>query len=761
MQDARDARVAMEGGAKVLLKLGRLIGSAMVAGALVAAIALPAVGGVGLTARDASNNFRNMKADLGDAAPAPEKSRVLASDGSVLATFYFHNRESVPLNQVAPVMQKAIVAIEDSRFYDHGGVDPKGVLRALITNAQSGTVREGGSTLSQQLVKNLLKEGARTRQEREAAEAPNLGRKIRELRLALELEKRMSKQQILEGYLNLAYFGLGAYGIQAASTRYFGKPASRLDLHEAATLAGLVRNPPSEIAPTATINRRNLVLDRMARLKMISKADADEAKERKLKIDGNEPEGGCELSSAPFFCAYVRAEILSNRAFGRTPVDRRQLLQRGGLTIRTTLDPVAQRGAQRGVNAFVDRRDRHVGAQAMVQPGTGKIKAIAVSKGYGPRRKRGETSINLAADEAHGGRAGLQAGSTFKAFTLATALKEGMSPNDSLNAPGAFPHVGFENCKGQNVSVPSAPPVQNASGEGKSGRYSLESGTWNSVNTFFMALERKVGLCDTVQTAKELGVKRADGTPLREYSTFTLGINEVDPVTMAAAFASFGARGKYCKPIAIESITDRNGKALRVPPQDCKEALKSDVADQVNGILSGVFTKGTMRGVGGIGRPAAGKTGTTDGSSSAWFAGYTPDLASAIALGDPEGAVQNPLRNVRVGGRFYGTVYGATISGRIWKRSMTEALVDTPKTPFRAPINTSDGQQTVPDVSGLPIDEAEEALEAAGFAVFVEADREESEEPEGTVARTEPPAGSPAAPGSRVTIRISDGSDDD
>lgn len=748
----------------MLLKLGRLIGAALVAGILVAALSLPAVGGVGITARDVANDFRNMPTQQAT-DPVPEKTRVLANDGSVIATFYYHNRESVPLHRVAPVMRKAIIAIEDSRFYQHGGLDPKGVLRAVITNASSGEVQQGGSTLTQQYVKNLLKESAKTEAERRAAEAPNLSRKIRELRYALEVEKRMSKDQILEGYLNLAYFGLGAYGIEAASRRYFDKPASKLALHEAATLAGLVRNPPATLDTEAAVERRNVVLKRMADLKMISPAEAAEASKKKLRIRGEGTDsGGCEPSKAPFFCEYVKHEILNNPRFGKTRKDREAFLLRGGLTIRTTLDPVAQKAAQRGLRAYVDPLDPQAAAQAMIEPGTGKIRAIAVSKKFGPDSVKGATSINLAADQAHGGGAGLQAGSTFKAFTLATALKEGISPNRPFKAPGAFPHVGFRNCKGQDVSNPSAPPVKNASGEGKAGTYTLRTGTWNSVNTFFMLLEREVGLCDTVKTAKALGIERTDGKPLREFSTFTLGINEVDPVTVAAAFATFAARGTYCRPFAIESITDMSGKTLSgLTTQSCKAVLDEDVADQVNDILSGVFTKGTMRGVGGIGRPAAGKTGTTDGSSSAWFAGYTPDLSSAVALGDLRGAYQYPLRNVRIGGRYYGTVFGATISGRIWKQSMIAALADTPKTPFKTPLGSDgeDGEQEVPDVSGLRVGEAEARLDAAGFTVVVEGRRVESDVPPGRVAGTEPKAGEDAAPGSTVRIFISRGGDDD
>jgi membrane peptidoglycan carboxypeptidase len=207
------------------------------------------------------------------------------------------------------------------------------------------------------------------------------------------------------------------------------------------------------------------------------------------------------------------------------------------------------------------------------------------------------------------------------------------------------------------------------------------------VNTFFVMLEQKVGLCETIQTAKSLGIHRSDGLPLTEYETFTLGTNEMDPVTVANAYASLGARGKYCKPMAITKITDRNGKVTTYRPQ-CKQVLDPEVADAAANILSGVFTKGTMRGVGGIGRPAAGKTGTTDNQATAWFAGFTPDLAGAVSIGDPRGAQDHKLNNITIGGKYYPSVFGSSIPGPIWKDTMMAALKGVPPTDFH-PVNTA------------------------------------------------------------------------
>lgn len=750
----------------VTIKLLRLLGAAVAAGVLVAFIALPVVGGGGLTARDASNSFQNMPADL-RTTPPPEKTVAYDAEGKPLATFFDKYRESVRLNQINPVMNKAIIAIEDSRFYEHGAMDLKGAIRALATNVESGETAQGGSTLTQQYVKNLLVESAASDEEYRAVTAPTAGRKLRELRYALDIEQKMTKDQILEGYLNIAYFGAGAYGVQAASKRYFSKPASKLNLEQAALLAGITKNPTAfdpTLNPKDARNRRNTVLQRMAQLGMITKAEADATAAKPVKLDETRPEGGCETSPAPFFCEYVRHEVISILAKGKR--DAKSLenagkqLRRGGYTIRTTMDPQMQRAANQAVRNYVNPTDTQVASEAMVQPGTGHIKAMAASKTFGAKKKTGQTSINVVANAAHGGGSGFQAGSTFKAFTLATALKEGMSPNDTLNAPAPFvPSSGFTRCDGSTANSPGH-QVFNAGREGgKGGSYSLRTGTWGSVNTFFMTLEQKVGLCDVVKTARSMGITRtASGTALQEVSTFTLGVNEMDPVTVAAAYATLGARGKFCRPIAITEVVDANGKKLSVPGPDCKQVLDASVADGVNGILQGVFTKGTMKGVGGIGRPAAGKTGTTDGSSAAWFAGYTPDLAAAVSLGDLRGAFGHPLSGsgACMGGRCYGTVFGATVPGPVWKQSMLNALSGRPATPFSTPPDYG-RELKVPDVTGMSIGDATAELISAGYRVRIAQNPVRSDEQRGTVAATVPGAGAAAPEETNVTMFISQG----
>ncbi|MEV0381789.1 transglycosylase domain-containing protein [Nonomuraea sp. NPDC050643] len=670
-----------------ILNVLRLVIAGAVAGVLAAAVALPAVGGAGMSTRSAVEGL-NLKPEELDEPPLPERTELYDADNKRIAMFYFENRQSVRLDQVAPIMQTALIAIEDFRFYQHGPIDVEGTARALLKNVTSGGVMQGGSSITQQYVKQVLVNKAETPEEQAAAIAPTLSRKLSELRNAMAIEKKYTKNEILERYLNIAYFGAGAHGVQAASRRFFNKPASELNLSEAATLAGAVQNPARtdpNVGPESRarlLERRNLVLDRMAEIGKITVQEAAEAKAKKLGYKDTKAPGGCEASKYPYFCLYVQYEILNNEDFGKNQDERRKLLQRGGLKIKTTLDTKMQAAADKAIKKYVSSKDKPVASQAMIVPGTGEIKAMAASRKFGRSKKKNEMSYNIVADAAHGGGRGFQQGSTAKVYTLAAALEEGLKYGDGFPAPAGYTAGGygaFKNCKGQNVGDPSH-TVRNSS-EGGGGFKTLESGTWGSVNTFFIKLQEKVGLCDVVKMAKKLGVKRADGAKLSEVETFTLGVNEVDPITIASSYAVFAARGQYCRPLAITEIKDRNGKAKQYKPK-CSQVMEEDVADAVSGILSGVFTKGTMQEVGGIGRDAAGKTGTTDNYMSAWFAGYTPNLSSAVSLGDPRGTSAHKLIGVTIGGQYYPYVYGASISGRVWKDSMLTALKGIEPTSF-------------------------------------------------------------------------------
>jgi membrane peptidoglycan carboxypeptidase len=694
----------------------------------------------------------------------PQRSVILAADGSRIATFYYENRVDVPLDKVAPVMRKAILAIEDNRFYEHGGLDLKATIRALASNLMAGEVTQGGSGITQQYVKNLLVETASNSEERDSARATTPARKLKELRLAVAMEKRYTKDQILERYLNIAYFGDGAYGIEAAARHYFGKSAATLTLPQAALLAGIVRYPNAydPIAnPERATERRDTVLARMAQLHWADEADAEAAERAPLNLDVKSTPNGCVESSAPFFCDYVQREILSNPIFGPTDNARKLLLQRGGLTIRTTVDPRMQKAAQHAVDHYVPQKNssHKASAEVLVQPGTGAVKAMVVDRALGPSEKIGKTWVNFAADGDHGTSLGMQAGSTFKVFTLAAALDQGMAFGHRLYAADHFAPTGLRNCDGKYAG--STTSLSNAA-DGEGGRtFSLVTGTWNSVNTFFLNLEKQVGLCDTVKMAEKLGMRRADGKPLEQVASFTLGPNTVSPLRLAAAYAAFAARGKYCDPVVLTKVTDANGRELKVPDAKCHQAIRKGVADGVNHVLRGVLTEGTAAGM-GIGRPAAGKTGTVDDYSSAWFAGYTPDLASAVWVGDPRGGYAHPLRDICLAGRCYGEVFGADIPAPIWRQTMLGALKGTPAHGFHNPPSeyyregSGEDRVEVPNVVGLSASAARARLAAAGFGVST-GSSVSSGYPRGTVVSTSPGAGARVQPGTTVTIHLSRG----
>ncbi|MBW8482886.1 penicillin-binding protein [Actinomadura parmotrematis] len=720
----------------------------VVAGVLVAFIALPGIGSAGLSARNAANDFQDMDSRL-KTAPPSEKTVVTDAKGKQIATFFDRYRESVRLDQVAPIMQRAIVDIEDSRFYEHGALDLKGTIRALASNVESENT-QGGSTLTQQYVKNILVDGAKTKEEYAEATAPTVGRKLTELRYALDLEQRMTKGEILQGYLNIAYFGAGAYGVQAASKRYFSKPATKLSLGEAALLAGITQNP-NAYDPTRNPNdarkRRDVVLYRMAQLGHISTAQADAEAAKPIKLNPTEPAGGCESSEASYFCEYVRYDMLNILSDGKywsmKPKEQQAVvnkLNRGGYTIRTTLDQTAQRATDKALRAYVSPTGHRVAAEAMVEPGTGYVRAIGLSKRYGPGK--GRTTLNLAADNQHGGSGGVSAGSTFKIFTLAAALDEGIPVSTTINSGSRTTVSGMTNCKGQ----PVAPFSPSNSDPAEAGGYDLKTGTWHSVNTFYAQLEKRVGLCDSIQMAKRFGIKRADGQPFLEVPSQVLGTNEIDMVHLSAAYAGFAARGKYCTPVSILQVTDATGKRLDVPKSSCKQAVDEPVADKVNQILEGVLTKGTAKRIGSIGRPAAGKTGTCEEHTCALFAGMTPTMAATVAYWDPRGPWKYPVN-----------VFGADQPASIWQQSLQGALKGKPSPGFSTPTEDFGDVTEVPDVTGLSVGEATARLKAADLQVRVSPKPVSSDKPKDTVASTSPDAGTETELGTTVTIYMSSG----
>ncbi|NHC15225.1 transglycosylase domain-containing protein [Motilibacter deserti] len=663
-----------------------------VAGLLVGGLVLPVAGTIGLVARASSEQFEDLPSEF-KTPPLPQTTRMYTADGKLIARFYDQDRKLVALENVSQRMKQAQLAIEDARFYEHGGADVRGLARAALNNASGGGT-QGASTLTQQYVKLALVYKARQegdeQAEREAVEE-TVGRKLRELRYAVALEEQLTKDEIFERYLNIAYYGNGAYGIETAANRYFSKPASKLTLPEAALLAGLVQrpnatSPDKEENRPAAIERRNVVLNRMAELGMITAAQAEKAKATKLVLNESKPRPDCEAAYSKnyqFFCDYAKNVFLSDRRFGSTYEIRKERLYTGGLTIRTTLDSRMQKAAQDAVDKWVDAEDPTAGVVAMVEPGTGDVKAIAISKRYGTGK--GKTKVNLAIGAPLGASKGTLAGSTFKIFVTAAALEKGYGFYHSIYSPAQLRSVrSMTTCDGSTYDPGWQPRNESAS---ENGSYTLQRALEDSVNTYFVQLEEEIGLCEPVTLAEKMGVLRADtGKKLQQVQSFTLGTNNVAPLNMAAAYATFAARGKYCPAWPVTKIEDPNGKKYARP--ECKQVLDQEVADAVNRLAEGVVDSGTGTAANISGRDVAGKTGTTNGKQQAWFMGYTPEIAAASVVWNPSPPRGGySLTGKTIGGRYYYDVFGGSLPAPMWQDAVSGALdaVDAPSGDFVAP----------------------------------------------------------------------------
>ncbi|MEU6609972.1 transglycosylase domain-containing protein [Streptomyces shenzhenensis] len=675
------------GGLSPTQQAAKFLGVSVLAGAVMAGIALPAAGALGLAAKGSVQGFDEIPANL-KSPQLSQRTTILDNQGQQIATVYSRDRTVVALKDISPYLQKAIVAIEDSRFYLHGAVDLKGVLRALNKNAQSGGVAQGASTLTQQLVKNYFIEEAGDDPTKVAqATQQTLGRKIRELKYAIQIEEKLGKKKILENYLNITFFGQQAYGVEAAAQRYFSKHAKDLNLQESALLAGIVQSPsrydPVNDEAEAT-KRRNVVLQRMAEVGDVSQQEADKAKEAPLGLNVSQPKNGCitAVKGAGFFCKYVENVFLSDPVFGKTKEARAKIWNRGGLTIRTTLDPQAQESVQTSLKNHINKSDSVAAAATLVEPGTGKIVGMGQSKPYGYAKD--ETEYNYSVDRDMGGsNFGFPTGSTFKPFVAAAAIEGGKPATQEYSSPYKMEYPSpVQRCDSQPYVNRVHTTVENED-ESEVGPYRLKEAMAKSVNTYFVQMIADIGLCPVMKMADGLHVVQGNGDKLPQEPAIALGSVGLSPLTMANAYATFAARGMYCTPIAIESISQRVGnerKSLEVPKSTCSRAMSEQTADTVNTLLRGVVDSGTGQQAGLTDRESAGKTGTTDERRNAWFVGYTPNLSGAVWVGGPKQNVK--MRNITIGGVFRPLVYGGEVPGPIWKDAMTGALQGKPAQSF-------------------------------------------------------------------------------
>ena len=745
-----------------------------VGGVLAAGLVMPVVAATGSVTQASSELFDDLPGELGSEEMS-EQSVILDRNGKLLARFYMWNRIVVPMEKIDPIMGQAVIAIEDKRFFEHGGIDTEGLMRAAFTNLSGGAL-QGGSTLTQQYVKNVLVEHSRVSDDPEAyveATDPTLGRKLREAKMAISLEKSRSKEEILEGYLNVAQFGASVWGVEAAARHYFSHSAEEMTPAEAAVLAG-VTNAPNKydpvLNPENSKKRRDLVLRKMLEQDFITQEEYDEAVEIEIEdmLDVNSAPSGCAAAkNAAYFCDYVKRVIQNDETFGEDRTERTKLLMQGGLTITTTLDPKMQKEAHRALVDAIPESDpsKISNAVTTVEPGTGEILAMAQNTRFGKASKKRPraTEVNFNTDKDYGGSNGFQTGSTFKAFVLASWLESGKSLHDMVDAPPrkTFPASSwtYDGCRSWATDT----TIRNI--EPSAGRMSVLDATKRSSNTGYVTMANQMNMCNIGKLAASMGLQRADGPtdagePLRYNTTFVIGTNELSPLRMASAFATFAANGTYCEPRAILSIKDADDNELPVPEANCEDVLSPKVTAGVTHALQAVAGPGGTGSAAKLpGRPTAGKTGTSNNDYDAWFVGYIPQAATAVWVGHSES--QTSMFNSTINGRFYSQVFGGAIAAPIWNDYMARAVEDWEVKDFpKADDKVIYGERKpVPTVLGQDIDAAKQTLTSAGFDVKVGEEGYSERFPEDSVGWQS--STGRERPGATITIRPSAGPEPD
>lgn len=662
--------------AQLLALLLAFLSVSSLMGVVTAGMLVPVAGPTALAAKSVPSVFNELPGDLQTVAPA-EESQLLDSSGGVIAHFYDKQRIVVPSANIADVMKKAIVAIEDKRFYEHNGVDATGIARALVTNlGDSG--RQGASTITQQYVRNSLAERGYLEGDADqvsAATEQTTERKLREIKYALALEKTQSKDEILTGYLNIAPFGPITYGVEAASQRYFSKSASELNYLEAALLAGLVQSPVQYdplTHPEAAQERRDTVLATMLDQGVITQEEYDEgiATSVDSMLHPTVSSEGCSGadSSKAYFCDYVLSQFLEDPTFGATRIERERLLKTQGITIRTTLDPAKQDAAYAALTNAIPVGDASGLNDALVSldPRTGKVLAMAQNTTYGI--ESGQTMANYSAD------GNFQVGSTFKVFTLLQWFKEGHSAYETVGSANTFYPNGSFKCDGRPITTEGYQVNDLA---GKTGTMNVVRATGQSVNQAFVNMASRVDFCSIFETAYDMGITE-DGEVPAPFPANILGSVSSSPLHMASVFATIANSGQQCKPQSIESVTDRNENVLKEFAADCKEVISPELANKTAALLTasaGQYYTSTRL---GDGRPFAAKSGTTDGHANTWLTGFTPSLATSVWVGHGDNSSQE-VSGVVINGVYHSEIFGETYVGQnIWAPYMTQALAGTP-----------------------------------------------------------------------------------
>ncbi|MEV4639716.1 transglycosylase domain-containing protein [Actinoplanes sp. NPDC049548] len=771
----------------IFTNAGTLLICGLLSGIVVAAAAFPAVAMSGLAAKAGSESFASLPSELKQAT-APQVSRAVAADGKTqVAVFWDEFRSNVPLKDISKNMQNAIVAAEDHEFYKHNGVDLKGVARAFVSNSGKSNGRQGASTLTMQYVKMSLAYSASSPQEVVDATEDTSKRKITEMKYALQVEKELTKEQILERYLNTAPYGNNAYGVAAASQVYFRKSAKELTVPEAALLASLVK-APSGFDPTTAIgypkalDRRNWVIGNMRDLGMITPQQATDAMKVKLGKTVQRSGNGCsavKTNSWGFFCDYFYRWWLGRPEFGATQYERERRLKSGGYRIQTSLDIDAQAAVRKNIGKRISVKNRDALLLAAIEPKTGRVRALGANRRYklddpahpqnkphsDPKlAKRGirGTYPNTTNPLLTGGGdiTGYQAGSVFKMLTMVAALENGFPLAYPINTTYRYISPTYRD-SGAPAECGGHYCPTNAS-KGEKGPYNMWSGFSASVNTYFVPLEEAVGAEKVVDVAQRFGIHFR--TPrdhelatkyAHDWGSFTLGVSSSTPLEMANAYATLAGDGMYCTPTPVQQITTMSGEKLDVGKPQCRRATSKDVAraaiDAARcpvgdsprlGSCGSHRTAGDTHGI--VGHPVFGKTGTTDAEKTASLIVGTTSVVVAGYLVNPD--YQNHPYHMS-----HGIVNPAV------QHALHDIMEGKPEVQFKRPSGTKIArgeQRSIPDVQCLSVEEAIDRVEGAGFTAS-RGSEVASTCPAGQAAGTEPSG--TTIKGGFVTIQISGG----
>lgn len=578
-----------------------------------------------------------------------------------IATVYDQDRLAVSLTDISPYARDAAVDGEDRRFYDHGGVDLASVLRATLGNLASSNVESGASTLSMQVVKNIFVQRALeepTEQERKdayaAATATSLTRKLKEMKLAIGLEKKYTKDEILASYLNISFFGDNTYGIETAAERYYSTSAADLTPAQAASLVAIVQYPGERGLDNpdnyqANQNRRDVILKSMYEAGHLTRYEYEHALQTPVDETTVKPSpagNGCFAANdyAKWFCDYVVKNIDNFAALGKTPAAREENWKQGGYQLYTTLDMDIQINAQQQTWAWApsDGAPFALGSVTVsVQPGTGRILAMTENKVFNDTLDgggSGASAVNYSTDYDHGGSSGMQSGSTYKLFTLVAWLESGRKLSDVVESGArTVEQKTFKDTCSDGGGWNGPYPFKNDSGGGGGGMTVL-SATAGSVNGAFISMGLKLDLCDIRHAAERLGVQRADGTHLQTNPSSILGTNEITPLSLVSAYAAISAGGVYCRPVVLDRVVGPQGEDLPGQDHACSQAVAPNIAATAAYALNAVVTSGTATGSNPEdGVPLIGKTGTTDDANQTWVVTSTTSVATVVWVGNSIG----------------------------------------------------------------------------------------------------------------------------